>query len=48
MFSARLSDPSFYSTPVYWKLFDAWIIIMTLWFMCDEISEFKRYFSTEL
>ncbi|XP_078370761.1 uncharacterized protein LOC144654469 isoform X2 [Oculina patagonica] len=42
LFSARLSDNSYYSTPMHWKLFDAWIIIMTLWFMCDEISEFKR------
>ncbi len=48
LFSARLSDSSFNSTPVYWKLFDAWIIIMTLWFVCDEISEFKRYVSTFL
>ena len=40
LLAARSSDPEDYRTPIF--ALDTFCILMTIWFLCDEIAELKR------
>lgn len=44
LLAARSSDPEDYRTPIF--ALDTFCILMTIWFLCDEIAELKREPST--
>ena len=40
--SVGLDDPFHYGDFSFMGVFDVWVLIMTFWFIVDEITEFKR------